>query len=381
MRRASQRRQEGFTLIELMVAMTVSSILIYFVFSTQARMTNAFRGQTGVSEVNQNLRAARQYVLSEIRMAGYGLGTATGGIGVAPGIDATELRQGLVVHNNMNGDGNDGITIMYADSTAEVIITDIGPVFARTAEPPPAFADNEPVIMAARTASCLIAVTNTNPNQIHFNPNTGGAPYNQAPQNRHCDEVRAALSAGEPVTIRRAVRRSYRIDPTRIEGYLQVSASGGLVAGDWADLAVGFTNLQFASRYFEDGDLVDVDLDGDPERDWYSSDNQTDPDATAVRPAGAQLVQVSVSVEARSPLGAQGATASSATKAFVMLPLVAYNRLGDWGAPCPLQANTNPCGVDLANLDDASRPERYQGQNIYRSSTTLVDLRNMGVGR
>ena len=47
---------------------------------------------------------------------------------------------------------------------------------------------------------------------------------------------------------------------------------------------------------------------------------------------------------------------------------IVNNSTGDWE------------GVDLEQAD-ADRPAGYRGRHLYRSSTTAIDLRNIGVGR
>ncbi len=378
------------TLVELMVALVISSIIVFFLFSIQTRMTRAYQGQGTVSEINQNLRAAKQMLIDDIRMAGFGLGN-TGYVSASPDIEdlpGVATAAGLMVSNDAFGDGNDSFRIFYTDANLNIRIVPYdetppgirpGQVFADTVDPPPPFANNEPAVIVTKSASCLIAVTGTNPNKVIFNPS--GRPYNAAPQNPHCQAVFDAFGAGESASIQRFVSRSYRIDPNRpTEGYLQMSPSGEVAVNDWIDMGVGFTNLQLATRYFESGDGFDADGDGDPERDWYSGDNQANPDPTGVRPADAVLIQVSLSIEGRSPYGTRGAAASTVTPAFIDITNPDNNSVGDWGQSCPSSA-TNPCGVDLANTPDASRPARYVGEYIYRYTSSTVDLRNMGVGQ
>jgi len=66
-----QRRQKGFTLIELMVVLVISSVVmaaIYNIFLSQQR---AYVGQEFTSETQQNFRAAVNLMAREIRLAGH----------------------------------------------------------------------------------------------------------------------------------------------------------------------------------------------------------------------------------------------------------------------------------------------------------------------
>lgn len=63
--------KEGFTLIEVLIAMLVSLVIMggaYMFFNTQQRQTTI---QTNVSDTQQILRAAMDYVVRDVRMAGY----------------------------------------------------------------------------------------------------------------------------------------------------------------------------------------------------------------------------------------------------------------------------------------------------------------------
>jgi len=96
------RKKKGLTLIELLIALVLSSILIaalYRVFISQQRL---YVVQDQVTDIQQNVRIAIGQMTKEIRMAGYG-----GNI--------------LDIFDNINGfsnivtPANDSITILLAD--------------------------------------------------------------------------------------------------------------------------------------------------------------------------------------------------------------------------------------------------------------------------
>ena len=65
------RTQQGFSLLETLIALVVSSILtvgIYEVFHTQQ---NTHRAQSEVVKMQQNLRAGTFLLTRELRSAGY----------------------------------------------------------------------------------------------------------------------------------------------------------------------------------------------------------------------------------------------------------------------------------------------------------------------
>jgi len=61
----------GFTLLELLVAIGLSSIVVSGIYSTYYSQQKSYVRQTEVSAMQQNLRAAMYHMEREMRMAGY----------------------------------------------------------------------------------------------------------------------------------------------------------------------------------------------------------------------------------------------------------------------------------------------------------------------
>jgi type IV pilus assembly protein PilW len=72
------RVNEGFTLTELLVAMTISGFVIAAIYSTYYSQQKSYTAQEQVAQMQQNLRGAIYHIGREIRMAGY---DPTGGAG------------------------------------------------------------------------------------------------------------------------------------------------------------------------------------------------------------------------------------------------------------------------------------------------------------
>jgi prepilin-type N-terminal cleavage/methylation domain-containing protein len=70
-RRAPGRR--GFTLIELMIALTISALLVGMILSIFTRMSTAYRTQQYVADLQRTLTAAHDVVQHDVRQAGFGL--------------------------------------------------------------------------------------------------------------------------------------------------------------------------------------------------------------------------------------------------------------------------------------------------------------------
>ena len=67
------RGQKGFTLVELLIAMVVASIVMASIYAVYRSQTAAHRTQQLVVQMQQNIRAALYLLEREIRMAGYSI--------------------------------------------------------------------------------------------------------------------------------------------------------------------------------------------------------------------------------------------------------------------------------------------------------------------
>jgi type IV pilus assembly protein PilW len=63
--------QQGFTLVELIVAMAIAGIVMGAIYSTYKSQQDSYVTQTHVVEMQQNLRAALYVIGRDIRMAGF----------------------------------------------------------------------------------------------------------------------------------------------------------------------------------------------------------------------------------------------------------------------------------------------------------------------
>ena len=81
------RKHNGFSLIELMIAMAISTVVGLLIYQVHSRQQKSHVAQQLSVEMQQNLRAAMSFVRREIRMAGYdpaessGAGIQTAGAG------------------------------------------------------------------------------------------------------------------------------------------------------------------------------------------------------------------------------------------------------------------------------------------------------------
>jgi len=97
-------RESGFTLVEVLVAMVIAMVLMagsYIFFNTQQKQTII---QTNVSDAQQTLRAAMDFVTREFRMIGYDPNDS-GNFGITDISDENGMSAISYSWDSINGDG------------------------------------------------------------------------------------------------------------------------------------------------------------------------------------------------------------------------------------------------------------------------------------
>lgn len=371
----ARHRQSGLTLIELMISLLISSIMIGLVFSIYTRMSVAYRSQSSVSELQQTLQAAKMQITSHVIEAGH---LIPDGFMLRTTPSGSEELAVQVVNDAAAGDPtfhSDVLKVYYADVSAMArVVSASAPFTSITVDSLDRFGEGDVVVIVnpngftggspgvaaiAKYNTCVVRISGmtASPATLYFSE--GAYPAYNSATNSHCTDALDIDPTDNRPMVYRFVARAYRIDPDpdpaqRRRGVLQMSRSGGIL-DDWEDIGLGFTNLQLAVRYYEGGDVTDVDGDGDPLRDWYSG--------SVAPPLDAVPMEVSLSLEARTPHQVNGAPPTDRKKFFIGSKPLGYNRVGD------------------DNHDYDPTPVRYQGDHLYRWFTTYIDLRNLGVGR
>jgi prepilin-type N-terminal cleavage/methylation domain-containing protein len=369
-RRGAARRpraaEAGFTMVELMVALVVSSLLIGMILAIFLRISVAYRGQQQVAEVQAKLAAARARIEIDAKHAGLNLAQ-----GFTLAATGSSLISPLRILNNTTAP--DELGFYYADTSVQATaLAACDRMVCGSLSSTQGFAVGDLVVETTSSATdgpftaqldariavfqaCVLQVTAVAPGQLTFSQ---VAPWG-GPGNTHCQ----GSTTPNGTVYMKFVPRYWRIDPGRPgEGVLQLSPTGNLVGvNDWQDQAYGFTDIQVATRFFEEGDLTDtLDPDLDPTRDWYSGEDQETRTAPG---AGQTPLQVSISLVARTERDVEG-IATAATPTLTSSANPSNNTLGDRAA------------VALPS----SLPE-LSGNRIFRYTTFQVDLRNIGVGR
>lgn len=107
----------GFTLAELLIGLFVSAIVMTTILSAYYSQNKSYAVQEQVAAMVQNLRAAMDIMIREIRMAGYDpTGTANAGI-------VTANTMSITITEDLDGDGSaagdENITYALADSDGD----------------------------------------------------------------------------------------------------------------------------------------------------------------------------------------------------------------------------------------------------------------------
>jgi type IV pilus assembly protein PilW len=83
----SRKHNQGYTLVELLISMTIAGIVMAAVYTTYYSQQKSYVAQEQVTAMQQNLRSAMFFLEREIRMSGYdptgnaGAGIATANVG------------------------------------------------------------------------------------------------------------------------------------------------------------------------------------------------------------------------------------------------------------------------------------------------------------
>jgi prepilin-type N-terminal cleavage/methylation domain-containing protein len=105
-----RKREAGFTLIELMIVLAISSVVIAAVFATFISQQKSYAVQTKVSDMQQNARAALTLMERDLRMAGFGVSDSGFTVQAFAGNNVTSV---VTVANNTSPTP-DQITVVYA---------------------------------------------------------------------------------------------------------------------------------------------------------------------------------------------------------------------------------------------------------------------------
>lgn len=115
----------GFTLIEVMIALAITSILLVGIYSAYSIQQRSYKTQRMIVNVQQNLRGALAVMEDEIRMAGYDANTPKAGLFGITGITIDGNGNGTLEFTGDFGAGNDNNSSLDGNETIEYTIADL----------------------------------------------------------------------------------------------------------------------------------------------------------------------------------------------------------------------------------------------------------------
>jgi type IV pilus assembly protein PilW len=120
---SSKNKESGFTLVELLIAMTIGLIILTALSSTFLMQRKIYDVQEQVAEMVQNARAAMDMMSREIRMGGYDP-TDAGFDGITYDADQLEIKADMYQTTNTGNpdgdtdDSNENIIYTYYDENS-----------------------------------------------------------------------------------------------------------------------------------------------------------------------------------------------------------------------------------------------------------------------
>ncbi len=110
------RRENGFTIVELLIVMVISAIFLTAVYMNFQSQLNSYTVQDQAVVMEQNLRAGMYFIQKGIRMSGFDpAGNVDGAITVADSDRISFNRQYTESYRDLNNDGDQDAGETYVD--------------------------------------------------------------------------------------------------------------------------------------------------------------------------------------------------------------------------------------------------------------------------
>lgn len=274
-------RQRGFTLLEIMIAVSIASVVMLFIFNIQFRMQDSYGVQSKVSDLQFTLQSVQSMIDREAKQAGYLFpnGFRTDFNGDLDGDGTLDFPFGLRTGGELNAgvqvfDGGTNAPDQVRFFTANSDMTQrIGTITCTSADTTftTVMDDGSATTNSIFPANSLVLVTNSkfDPDD---DPGTLPLSVTEACMGRvvvvsttsfrfiadatpACSFVCANHADAGTNAVTRAYQfraAGYRVMPVNIggatEGVLQRSPTGGM-GNDWQDIALGFIDYQVRVSY------------------------------------------------------------------------------------------------------------------------------------
>ncbi len=118
---------QGFTLIELMVAMTIALVVLGGMYVSYRSQQKSYMEQEEVAVMQQNLRAAMFYMQREIRLAGYDPSRTAACAGIATASAGTiNVREDIDANGSCSGGLEDITYTLSPSGTTNTLVRNAG---------------------------------------------------------------------------------------------------------------------------------------------------------------------------------------------------------------------------------------------------------------
>ena len=429
----------GFTLVEIMIALVVATLLVAMIIGIFTSMSAAYRTQQQVAELQQVLQAAEVTVEADLRQAGFRCaqgftwaGGANGGTALVPALSITDggggpqqpdqiamfygdpTSQAKVMAGLSPGMPVTSVTVDAIDPTWQVgdlvllsATTTISHTVWEWTQPFPNFPpvagepgqndNNDAGANIPVSSACVLQIASMNGTTVDFatsgawgsatnshcsyasvniaGPNSGNPQLGLGATDTQISPASALTNPQYTVMLYKFVARAYRIDPTR------KNLSVFQVSPSGGLVPNDWTDLGVGFTDFQVASR------------WYefnatdNADSDTDPFRNWYSD-GTQGLRSATSAhyatDARNLYAALQVSVSFVVR--TTRPVTdgtvtsATPQLRDPANPSANDIGNAP-SVLLAGVGDSSRPQELRGNNIYRYATIKVDTRNLGVGR
>lgn len=264
--RINRNKNKGFTLIELMIAMAIVSLVMTAIVSAFISQQDSYDTQEQVAVMQQNGRAAMSAFSLDVRIAGFGIGSVSTSYYDTSGGGATAYLQAITSYNNYSN-GTDRIDICYSDPSCTAAIIDDMPDSSAIlkVDTVSGFADGDLVIITNGTDASILEVTTVNTASLILQHNSGGDTIN--PPGGHNIFPSGGYPPGSKLFKVRI--KSYDIDfSDPSHPMMRMDPDGPLGNGAFQPFADNIEDLQF-TYIFSDGDEANSadDTDGDDTND------------------------------------------------------------------------------------------------------------------
>jgi prepilin-type N-terminal cleavage/methylation domain-containing protein len=239
----SRRLQQGFTLVEILIALAILGVVIAQAFAVFGAQHRTYTGTERAIEVQQDARLAADAILSDIRMAGYmvprqaGIGSVDGGNVAADALCASDpgkLMDAPVAAATARFERAQlTVAVGAGDTSVTVGSLDVDGDAANPID----FAAGEGIIIADGTNSHCAVIEAIVGNRIDFDPPTPGGFAATTLSGRAVPAIFYTIDGSD--LMRNGLRLSNQVEDLQVEFGIDGDDDGQIASGEYQDVLHG----------------------------------------------------------------------------------------------------------------------------------------------